>query len=253
MPKNHKDLPGGSQAWAAEVDALMEENRHLKEVVKRLCENAGLDYSNPKRNINAGAAPSVQNPVGQKLSSLADVQTYNVADKQVLTWSQMDQRWLPATPASGGNIPIPVAYTFGPDMTGQGYIDEATQTWAYMGQTSEGDAEMWGTDVAFIGSGNWDSGPLALIEVSHDGFGRPYISLSAEDYNDNTYGYMTLYSYGVRFNCSRIILPRCTTATRPADLGSSTNDLASMVYDDDLGIPILWNGTAWVNLIGTAV
>lgn len=98
----HKDLPTGSQAWARKVDALMEENAHLKEVVRRLCENAGLDYSNPKRGLSSGGAPSTNNPVGQKLSSLADVEIYNVADEQVLTWSQQGQRWMPATPVSGG-------------------------------------------------------------------------------------------------------------------------------------------------------
>jgi hypothetical protein len=101
MPKSHKGLPADSQAWANDVDALLEENKHLKEVLRQLCANAGIDYSNPKRGVNTGDTPSVDSAVKQKLSSLADVQTYNIADKQVLTWSQSDQKWLPVTPAAG--------------------------------------------------------------------------------------------------------------------------------------------------------
>jgi hypothetical protein len=102
--KPHKDLPGGSQAWASEVDTLMAEVQALREVVKRLAGNAGLDYSNPQRGINAGNTPSVKSPVGQKLSSLADVNTYNVLDGQFLGWSQQGQAWLPTTPGGGANL-----------------------------------------------------------------------------------------------------------------------------------------------------
>lgn len=99
----HKDLPPASQAWAKELDDALETIAHLKEVVRRLSENAGLDFSNPQRGLNPTRdIPSNGNPVGQKLSSLADVQTYNVADKQVLSWSGKDQKWLPITPDSGG-------------------------------------------------------------------------------------------------------------------------------------------------------
>lgn len=103
MPNKHKDLPTGSQAWADELDAALATIKKLEEVVRRLSENAGIDYSNPKRGINpSNEMPSTNNPVGQKLSSLADVQVYNVADKQVLNWSGKDQRWLPVTPSTGG-------------------------------------------------------------------------------------------------------------------------------------------------------
>jgi hypothetical protein len=101
MPKPHKDLPGGSQAWAAEVDALIEENKQLREVVRQLAANAGIDFANPKRGINTGATPSVKNPVAQKLSSLEDTATYNVLDGQVLSWSQAGQKWLPVEQSGG--------------------------------------------------------------------------------------------------------------------------------------------------------
>ena len=84
----HKDLPAGSQAWANELDQALDTIKQLQEVVRRLTDNAGIDFSNPQRGLNSASdAPSLNNPVGQKLSSLADVQTYNVADKQVLNWS----------------------------------------------------------------------------------------------------------------------------------------------------------------------
>lgn len=98
----HKDLPPGSQQWANELDAAMKQIAVLTEVVRRLTENAGIDMANPKRGISTDAAPSVKSPVGQKLSSLADVSTYNVADKQVLSWDQKGQKWLPVTMVSGG-------------------------------------------------------------------------------------------------------------------------------------------------------
>jgi hypothetical protein len=84
------------------VDALIEENKQLREVVRQLAANAGIDFANPKRGINTGATPSVKNPVAQKLSSLADVGTYNVLDGQVLGWSQAGQQWLPIEPPQSG-------------------------------------------------------------------------------------------------------------------------------------------------------
>lgn len=95
----HKDLPSGSQAWARELDDALKEIKRLQGVVQRLADNAGIDAANPRRGLNSGATPSVKNPVGQKLSSLADVATYDVLDGQVLSWSQQGQKWLPTTSA----------------------------------------------------------------------------------------------------------------------------------------------------------
>jgi hypothetical protein len=79
----------------------MKKVAELEAIVRRLTENAGIDMSNPKRGINTGATPSVKSPVRQKLSSLADVDTYNVLDGQVPAWSQKDQKWLPVQQSGG--------------------------------------------------------------------------------------------------------------------------------------------------------
>lgn len=98
MSKPHKDLPAGSQPWANEVDAAMKRIAELEAIVRRLTENAGIDMSNPKRGINTGDTPNAGSPVGQKVSSLADVDTYNVLDGQVLSWTGQGQKWMPVTP-----------------------------------------------------------------------------------------------------------------------------------------------------------
>lgn len=101
--KPHKDLPPASQPWAADVDSKLSKLTELETVIRRLAENAGIDFSNPKRGVNAGPTPSVKSPVSQKLSSLADVSTYNVLDGHVLTWDRQAQQWLPK--AKAGAVP----------------------------------------------------------------------------------------------------------------------------------------------------
>lgn len=253
----HKDLPSGSQAWANEVDALMEENRQLKEVVRRLCENAGLDFSNPKRGINDSRdIPSNANPVGQKLSSLADVQIYNVADKQVLNWSQKDQRWLPVnlpTSSGGGAVDIPMSYNYG--ISGYGHLDSPFEYYAYTGTKGGGVAEVWGSNGAYMGSGDWrgelDNFGYSLIDLSRDGFSRPYAQISVDDYANGSFARVVLTPNSFYVDASTFDWPTCTTANRPSSLTSS--NYGNSVYDMDLGIPIWWNGTTWTNALGTAV
>jgi len=103
----HRDLPAGSQPWAKEVDASLKRVAELEAIVRRLTENAGIDMSNPKRGINTGDTPNATNPVAQKISSLADVDSYNVLDGQVLTWDQQKQKWLPKTRAGGNRVLLP--------------------------------------------------------------------------------------------------------------------------------------------------
>jgi len=256
----HKDLPPGSQKWASEVDKDRAELLALREVVRRLAENAGIDFANPKRGVNTGDTPSVKSPVGQKLSSLADVSTYNVLDGQMLSWNQKGQKWLPVTPTSAGAaIEIPMSYSGGylaPTM-GYGNLDHAdANQWGYFGTTWRYDkifTEIWGTGTTYIGAGNHSEGPVALIELDHDGFGRPYVQISAEDYLDGTYGAFTVGSYFIRMDVPYFVNPRVTTAERPADLEDLTQDVGAQVYDTTLRIPIWWNGTTWTNALGTAV
>jgi hypothetical protein len=254
--QKHKDLPGGSQAWADEVDALMAEVTALKAVVRRLSENAGLDFSNPGRGVNVGDTPSITNPVGQKLSSLADVQTYNVADGQYLGWSQKGQKWLPVTlPSTIGTIDIStLSYT--QLKAGYGTIDSPTKyayTAAGDGYSARSYAEIWSTDTTYVGAGNFNTGPVALIELWQDGFHRPGIIQSAQDYVAGSAGYATLGSYFYRLDGVYFVAGRFTTAARPTGLDNTNESLGAMVYDTDLRIPIWWSGTTWTNALGTAV
>lgn len=261
--KPHKDLPGGSQDWAAEVDAMATELRQLREVVKRLSANAGLDYSNPSRGVNTGDTPSVLNPVGQKLSSLADVKTYNVADGQYLSWSQQGQQWLPATlptPTAGGTIDIS-AVSYAALTEGYGEIVDSTN-YAYTAAGVVGTdpfahqyVETWATGAAYYGMGDFSSGTghWTLIEMDADGFGRPYIQLNANDDADGTFSNVVLSSYSFRVEQAAFVVHRCSTAARPTWLTTSSTHVGGSVYDTTLNIPIWWNGTTWTNALGTAV
>ena len=260
MKTTHKDLPGGSQQWANQVDAGLARIAELESVIKRLAENAGLDFSNPQRGVNAGTTPSVKNPVGQKLSSLADVATYDVLDKQVLSWSQQGQKWLPVTlPSAGGTIDIS-ELSYSGLAEGYGTIDD-TEKFSYTAAGMVGEepfrheyVETWTTGTAYYGSGNWDLGPgYALIELGVDGFGRPEVNFTADDYADGTTGHVVLYSYSFRLDDVYFVAHRCATADRPTGLGTASDRRGAMVYDRDLGIPIWWNGTNWTDALGTTV
>lgn len=254
----HKDLPSGSQTWAKEVDAAMAKIKELEEVIRRLTENAGIDYSNPKRGMSTGSTPSINNPVGQKLSSLADVSTYNVLNNQVLTWDQAQQRWNPQTPlAVGGSIDISEVTYSG---LSEGYgvltdVDNYAYTAGGMDQYGNYNIENWATKTQYMGAGNWVSGPVALVLITRDGSNRPWVQLSAEDFADGSHSSFEVYSYGMRVNSALFKPPTTLTVDRPTPDGGLgiTGDPGCQSYDLDLGIPIWWNGTAWTDALGTAV
>lgn len=262
MSKAHKDLPAGSQQWANEVDKAMAKIKELEAVIRRLTENAGIDMANPKRGINTGDTPSIVRPVGQKVSSLADVDTYNVLEGQVLSWSQQGQKWLPVTLPNAGGGPVDIsAVSYSGLAEGYGVVTDAEQyTYNAAGVVDNPFGpdyhyiENWTTGTAYYGVGNWDLGPgYALIEMDLDTFGRPYISLGSEDYEDNSYAYAVLSSYKLRLNNAVFQLHWCTTANRPTGLANSSAGWGCSVYDIDLDIPIWWNGTTWTNALGTPV
>jgi len=260
----HKDLPPGSQAWANELDQALDTIKQLQEVVRRLTENAGIDFSNPQRGLNpVRDIPSNANPVGQKLSSLADVQTYNVADKQVLSWSGKDQRWLPVTPDAGGFFPIPMSYE--PDIIGFGHIHSTREVWngteivtlpawSYVGTKDNGVAEMWGTRSVYIGAGDSNSPDKGWTYLEQEfAVGNSYTAI----HSIPAPGFPTM---GARFvvNQNSIFIQYAPfyiehfgTDTRP-DMSYSGN-IGGSVYDHDLKIPIWWNGTEWTNALGTPV
>lgn len=263
MSKSHKGLPADSQGWADEVDALMAEVKQLRDVVKRLSANAGIDYSNPQRGINSAGTPSVKNPVNQKLSSLADTDIYNVADGQYLAWNQKGQKWLPVTPptaSAGGTVDIS-AVSYGPLTSGYGVVTSGSQyaynaagvVFPYSPTEPQHYIENWTTGSHYVGSGDWNTGTgYSLIELSPgDGFGRPFITLEANDFADGTAAYVTVSSYQLRLNGATLEAWAVTTAGRPP-IVAGTREGAS-VYDFTLKKPIWWNGTSWRDALGNAV
>jgi len=255
--KSHKDLPPGSQQWAKEVDDMRSELTSLREVVRRLTENAGIDMSNPKRGVNPPAdTPSIKSPVGQKLSSLADVGSYNVLEGQVLSWSQQGQKWLPATlPSAGGTIDISaISYTGLAE--GYGKIADPAN-YAYLAAGIKPDAygnkryiENWTTGTAYYGAGNWRNGPgVALIEQV--GGDYPFIRMSVEHYPTSLVSYAVLNANKFYLQNAFFQVTAYTTANRPVADGN--NDYGASIFDVTLGIPIWWNGTTWINALGTAV
>lgn len=279
----HKDLPGGSQAWAGDVDKLMAEVKRLTEVVKRLSQNAGLDFSNPQRGVNVGDTPSIRNPVGQKLSSLADTDTYNVLDKQVLSWNQQGQKWLPVTLATGGVQWEPATE----DETLLQMLDSdsdyfSTQVIGIHSPTEYDDRDSYG----LVGTSNTS----AFLHGSRRGFGgdtmtghgyvtaQPYYVNMGVLFKDDdpelpwdTQSSMGLDRQTVYFRTAQyqtspydadgnIIMftnwfycPQFTTANRPVPPSFPANHKGTMIYDMDLGIPLWYNGSAWADALGTVV
>lgn len=257
MPNKHKDLPSGSQAWADELDAALATIKKLEEVVRRLSENAGIDYSNPKRGLNpVNEMPSTNNPVGQKLSSLADVQIYNVADKQVLNWSNKDQKWLPVTlptPTAGGTVDIS-GVSYSGLAEGYGTVDQPNGDWAYTATGliggvgfADGFTEIWASDYVYIGAGDYraDYGFLGFIEVNNGN-----VVLNAQNFNTGVESRISISPDAVDIQSGYVILPRVATADRPA---ASYSKRGACLFDTDLGIPIICNGSSWTNFTGTAV
>lgn len=268
--KPHKDLPPGSQPWAEEVDKLLAEVKELKAVVKRLSQNAGLDYSNPQRGLNGGSTPSINNPVGQKLSSLADVQTYNIADKQVLSWSQQDQQWLPVTSTglewrkateaehmdwymsidAWDSESNKVIGQLDPEKSGAGLVGtsdasaylRASQKWFGGPTTFQGYVGthpyyvMLGSVEVEDETGNWNN----QVEINV-GRGDIYMTTPQKLYGDTDEGAIVLRT-------NWFYVPQFITSTRPVSPGPGVR--GAMIFDDTIGKP-LWNdGTIWRDALG---
>lgn len=248
MGKSHKDLPAGSQPWADEVDSLMDEVKQLKEVVRRLTENAGLDMSNPKRGVNSGTMPSVRNPVGQKLSSLADVNSYNVVDGQVLTWSQQEQKWLPEAGAGGSDMVLIEEQHAGfVGATGYGYLP-TTESGPYslLAQNAQGrltivarqaGAGVNGTAVILNGK-NWSIG------YHNTDLDKGLIACVPDDN-------LTLHHYqGVHVDAQFFKSPTFDASTRN---GLAVKQLGGQIYNTTTKKPNWWDGSAWRDAVGNIV
>lgn len=239
----HKDLPAGSQAWAREVDKHLAEVAALKEVIKRLAENAGLDMSNPRRGVSSTATPSVKNPVGQKVSSLADVDTFNVLDGQVLGWSQQGQKWLPVNVSGDSQIDISDVSFSHQELAHAEIVDEENFAWvgAHTGDQG-GQVELWGSDQVYIGSGYGNFASYALITLGEGNFG-PIISLKID--SPDGMCEMLVSTDDVAVTNGTFTLHDVATDSRPYIIPG--NRVGACVFDTDLGAPIWWNGVDWVD------
>jgi len=284
MPRTHKDLPGGSQDWAAEVDKGLAKIAQLEAVIRRLAENAGLDMSNPSRGVNVGDTPSIKNPVGQKLSSLADVSTYNVLDGQSLTWNQAGQKWLPVTPTSGGMEMRPA--TVEEKLEGELVIDgtyESASVFGYQGNpdpthsvsgtgdsyglvgTSDASAYLHAAGRFFGGSQKFHSyvgvhpyyvHMKSMVIEETTGAWTPLggIEVGRNDVYITTPKYQYYSEDGlIKMDTNWFFVPLFTTADRPTPTSFPANYKGAHIYDTTLNIPIWWDGSQWTNALGTAV
>jgi hypothetical protein len=89
----HKDLPSGSQKWAAEVTSDKQRILQLEAIVRRMANDFGLDYANPDRGLNTGTTPSIANPVMLKLPSLKDLDVRDAQDGDLLTFDGKRGVW----------------------------------------------------------------------------------------------------------------------------------------------------------------
>lgn len=241
MPASHRDLPPGSQQWANEMDALREEVAALQTLVKRLAMDARIDPSDPYKNINAdGDAPAAKSPVQTRLTALADVQAYNVADKQVLTWSQADQAFVPQSPSGSDFVPDPSVTDWGAAETTTAHGTGAAETSA-----SSGDYAWWG----WTGAGHLDA-------ECNDRSYRDKLSMSGPDIFLNTQNIGTGAVTGldihqltgqVLFDGQSIGLPQCSTSSRPPTVYPG---YCAVAYDTTVGKVILNTGSGWAELGG---
>jgi hypothetical protein len=92
--KNHKALPAGSQPWARDINTAVAKIAELEGIIRRMANDFGLDYSNPKRGVNTGSVPSVKNPVMLKLPALQDLDIRDAVDGDVLTFDASRGVWV---------------------------------------------------------------------------------------------------------------------------------------------------------------
>jgi hypothetical protein len=261
------------------MDDAVKELKRLQGVVARLAQNAGIDQSNPQRGINAGATPSVKNPVDQKLSSLADVQTYNVLDKQVLSWSQQGQKWLPVTsigvewrPATEDEF-LQGDLSSDADWTSNQVIGRTNPSAYYGTSDSYGLVGVSDTSAYLHGAGRSYGGSsrahgyvvaqpyyckMGVVWIDDDpsvpwkvwgavSIDRRDVAISTPQYQSNADGDDGI----IELHTNWFYTPRFTTALRPVPPTSAA--AGAQIYDTDLGLPLWWNGSAWANALGTVV
>ena len=285
MPATHRDLPPGSQKWADELDKAMLRIQELEALVLRMAQDLRIDPRDPSKNMNPQSdSPTVTSPVQAKLSGLGDVNTYNVADKQVLTWNHQQQAW------QAKDLPVPTGSDFTPDkstyiydFSGEYYgwhplahgvaPDATTGNYALVAYDEGGEMMLTthqGTSYSnfYLGTPGTSSSPTSAGS-SKDRL--TYWESYSNDSGDNYYDSIQMIGGNVEFsggllvgvaNAPRgFVLPLTTTAGRPTaaqmaeyiHLGSITGTLGACLYDTDLKKPIFWNGSQFTDALGNAV
>ena len=238
MSAPHRDLPAGSQRWADEMDAKTDKIAWLESVVRRLAQNAGVDPSNPDGLVNPqSGAPSSTSPVVQKLSSLDDVSSYNVADQQVLTWSHANQSWTPQT--------LPTDGDFQPDGSVCGFSPasqstEAHGTGALETMSSANPYAWWGwTSAGHLDAESNDRTYLNRMEFAGENI---YIGASTVSNEDAVFVRLDTAALQVQMNAASIGIPMCLTSTRPTTFNTS---FAAIVYDSTTKQVLVNDGSGW--------
>lgn len=90
----NRGLPTGAGQWSREVDAALRNVEEAGAIVRRLCDDFGLDFSNPSRGISTSEAPTVEKPVQLKLASLKDLDIRDAQDGDVLTFDGTRGKWV---------------------------------------------------------------------------------------------------------------------------------------------------------------
>lgn len=86
-------LPSGAGQWARDVNEGLAKLKEIEAIARRICNDFGLDFSNPSRGLYTGATPSVDNPVQLKLPSLQDLEIRDAQDGDLLTFDGATGTW----------------------------------------------------------------------------------------------------------------------------------------------------------------
>jgi hypothetical protein len=89
-----RGLPPGAQPWGRDVEAALARLKEIEEIARRICNDFGLDFSNPARGLSTGATPGVENPVQLKLPSLNDLDIRDAQDGDLLTFDGRRGKWV---------------------------------------------------------------------------------------------------------------------------------------------------------------
>lgn len=269
MSAPHRDLPPGSQRWAEQVDALMDEVASLRALVNRLATDARVDPSNPTAGItDANTPPSAQSSQQTRISQFADVNTYNVANGQVLTWSQADQAWvakdLPVDDDTGGGgtggsvgtfTPLPETpfSLYGTDPQGVGHNVDSSGHYAFTA-SSDRDAMMAVNDPSFGDANVYLGGAGVTLQSDAPQDGPDWTEYSKIVVAKDQVLIRSIPSNGPS-NEGGIVSISCRWFCIPVNgnLYAATGQRGAMTLDPATNKPLWSDGTNWRDATGTIV